>query len=177
MAAHTLQAWSLSGKWRLVPYAVHEAGIAESTTLACAGTKRWTRGQLTTDEPETVENTGEHSAVFRVSDLSDITGSCGRGQGYSDTENETPALELCHGVGWRLDAGADDDERGWKITRSQIGFIYGISLRGSDQPPANIPHRRPQVSVSGPANNEPVIFPIANGARMRQRRVWLISPS
>lgn len=78
--------------------------------------------QLTSDEPEAVENTGENSTVFRVGDLGDIAGSCGCRHGYSDTENETPTLELRHGVGWRLDAGADDDERGWQLRRVRVSL-------------------------------------------------------
>lgn len=113
MDVRTLQALLLSGKWRLVPYEAHDAGMAGSTTLAGGENAGWTDGgQLTANEPETVENTRENSTVFRVSNLGDVTGPCGGGHGHSETENETAALELCHIVGWGLDTCSDDDERG-----------------------------------------------------------------
>lgn len=46
MSVRTLQALLLSGKWRLVPYEVHEAGMAESTTLA--GGESWMDGRRRT---------------------------------------------------------------------------------------------------------------------------------
>lgn len=46
MDVRTLQALLLSGKWRLVPYEVHEAGMAGSTTLA--GGKSWMDGRRPT---------------------------------------------------------------------------------------------------------------------------------
>lgn len=102
-----------------MPYEVHEAGIAEFTTLD--GSKSKVGGsQLTANEPETVENTGKNSTVFRVSHLRDVTRSCGCGHGDSETENETSTFELRHGVGWRLDTCTDDDEHSWKLPMSDI---------------------------------------------------------
>lgn len=46
MDVRTLQALLLSGKWRLVPYAVHDAGMAGSTILA--GGKSWMDGRRPT---------------------------------------------------------------------------------------------------------------------------------
>lgn len=104
-----------------MPYEVHEAGIAEFIIIRLEKEeKRLGRSQLTANEPETIEYTGKNSTVFWVSDLSDVTGSCSCRHGDSETENETPTLELCHVVGWRLDTCTDNDEQSWELLKLDI---------------------------------------------------------